>query len=155
MFLLLLLLISQSYSPISIDTVTFPEIKQYISWFKLFYGRWHCIDTKFSDNMPTVVNNSSYTIYVAVPMQSRDDNGGFYSIQPGHQESWNRNHETMAFVMKGPVEAKQQVKMFGIPSGATIVIEDKDLWKSTLSYSYCGIPKTRMIWGLVFVEMNI
>ena len=62
--------------------------------------------------------------------------GGFYPIQPGRQESWGRNHESMAFVMKGPVQAKQQPKMFGIPADTSIVIENEDLWKSTpVSYS--------------------
>lgn len=73
-----------------------------------------------------VVNNSNRLIYVSVPMQHKDSDGGFWEIKPQHDQSWSRLYTTVCIVLADPV-AKKQPKMFGIPTDGTIVIEDEDL----------------------------
>lgn len=78
--------------------------------------------------MVTVVNNTSSTLHVSVPYQNKQDNGGFYTLEPnGGQESWDRSNVTIAFIIKSPVVAKSQPKAFVIPAGGTIIINSNDL----------------------------
>ena len=93
-------------------------------------GRRQYIDANVLDIMSavTVSNDTKRRIRVSVATTGASgQNGSYYEIVPGAQQTWNRPSATTVFVIGSPFLTKKNPKAFFVATGATLSIEDRDL----------------------------